>query len=376
MLVSRKSKKNLSKKRKNGEPSKKTHKYTRKMKGGGVIINDRIKGKYYNIEKTDVIISNHPYGGQIYLLKNEEICNFINNSSHNFNNNDDDLNDFNKAIETEDMILRDELLENVFTIRKKNIEKENLINLPNGVYFRTPKNDTETLINCNVDYPSKFKLPIFDVRENFLYLYKVVSIMQLHMILKNSLNSKYGGIGGADRRLELQHNDRGKMYIGISKDKTDYFFDRVSLPILIIIKIPVEMSYTINLSANFNDDGYMDTYFIGIIPKKYIKIKIGNKLYELTTGTIKSAIKNLKENYEAYQFKKEIIEILTEEQIQSFTPEFIKLFSLEQLKMFSQEQKKMFLPTQLQNLDQEQLNIVKPEQNISNTNFSFETHNY
>jgi len=373
MPVSHKSKKNLSKKRKNIKRSKKTRNNIRKIKGGGVIINDSIKGKYYNIIDSDVeiIYSMNKY---IYLSKNNEICEFIlNNTNSYFNSNDGSIENFKKAIDEKDKIKKNGLLDQVFTSRKTNIEKEKLIKLPNSVYFRTPKHDNNSYTKC-ID----FILPKFYVRDNFLYLYKVVSRLELHNIFDNGLHSKYGGFGGADRNLDMKIYDRGKMYIGISENETDFFMDRVTSAILIIIRIPVEMSYDINLSANFNHNGYMDTYFIGIILKEYIYIAIRNKeeteYYELTPDNIKLAIQNLNEEYEAYEFKKEIIESLTKEQIQSFTPEFLKLFSLVQIQSFTPKQRKFFLPEQLIGLEKEQLQILKPENRFSN--FNFETNMY
>jgi hypothetical protein len=382
MSVSRKSKKNISKKRKNVKRIKKTRKHIRKMKGGGEIINDPIKGKYYNIIDSDVEIIKDPYSryNDIYLSKNKAICDFIFNNYYNFNSNNEDLQFFKKAIDEKDKFEKNKLLDQVFKLRKNNIEKERLIKLPNSVYFRTPINNDISNTNCNNIV--KFKLPKFDVRDNFLYLYKVVSRLELHNILDNGLHSKYGGVGGADRELNIKIGDRGKMYIGTSKDKTDYFMDLVTAGILIIIIIPVEMSYNINLSANFNHNGYMDTYFIGIILKQYIYIEIRNKgitkNYELTPENIKLALQNLNETYETYSFKKEIIESLTKEQIQSFTSEFLKLFSLVQIQSFTPEQRQFFLPEQLQGLTKEQLQILKPEQNnrLSSNYFSFEKNNY
>ena len=366
MPVSLKSKKKFSKKRKNVKRSKKTRNHIRKLKGGGEIIKDKDTGIiYYNITDSDVEINQDIYspGNYLYLSKNDNICKFILKKFSNFNSNNIDVASFKKAIDEPDKIEKNKLLDEVFNKRKDNIEEENLIKLPDGVYFRTPKHDNKTYPYEKCDN-LKFKLPKFDVRNNFLHLYKVVSILDLHNILNNGLHSKYGGIGGSNRGLDLKINDRGKMYIGTAKEKTNFFMEYVTLGILIIIRIPVEMSYNINLSANFNEEGYLDTYFIGIILKQYIYIEIRNKekytYYELSQESIKLAIQNLNVEYEKHVFTKEIIESLTKEQIQSFAPNLLKSFSNVQIQSFTPEQREMFLPEQLQGLTPEQLQVLKP----------------
>lgn len=272
MPVSCKSKKYL-------KHSKKTRKYIKKMRGGGGIIKDPGKGEYYNVENSDVKIVMSEKENDSYYLKHKffqknKLCKYIKSSNGelDINNVPDEL--FKKAQATENIDDKNKILDEIYKIRKTNIEKEKLIKLPNGVFFRTPliyKNNELKFLKCS----EKFKLPLFEVKDEFLYLYKVIPISHLEMIARNGLHSKYGGTGGLSREQEVQFHDRGKMYVS-PNNKLSFYSERIQeRDVMITIKIPVEDSYTINLAANFDNNGYMDIFFIGQISNKNIEIELG-----------------------------------------------------------------------------------------------------
>lgn len=321
-----KNKKSIKRNSKLSSRSKKMRSNIRKMKGGEVITEST--REYFNIKDTDVELKKDNYyinSENLYFCKNSKIFEFINFGFSFFNSYDDKegINLFDTAFDEKDKLERDKLLNEVYTDRKTKIEKENLIKLPTGVFLRTPKWKNQNLYKKN---ELQFKLPFFTVKENFLYLYKAVSILQLKDIYEKGLNSKYGGIAGADIFEDIQEYDRGKMYIGKSiLAATDYMEDIV-LSVLIILKIPVEMSYDINLASDFSTYGSfygsMGSYFVGSIPSKFIYIIVNDKEYLLNEKNITLAIQN-------------VIENLTPEQIESFTPTIINSFTPEQKKLLN-----------------------------------------
>jgi len=360
--VNSKHKKSLKLNSKRSFCSKKMRTSVRKMEGGG-IINDNNR-KYFKITDEDVVyINNVNSFVKVYNTKTNKICEFIDNNNSYFNlNNPKVFENFNKAINEKDKTKRDIFLDLVYNERKTQIEQENLIKLPNGVFLRTPLLKGKN-INCNNSKfnNSKFILQYFEIKDELLYLYKIVSILQLKDIYEIGLTSKYGGIGGLLRSIEMQQYDRGKMYVRASKSKTDFFIGEIPLSVLIIVKIPVEMSYDINLASDFDKFGSNDIYFVGSIPSKFIKIIVDNTEYDLTLENINLAITKLKK-YHIIELQTEIIESITPEIIQNLTPEQITYFKPEQIEYFIPEQIQSLTPEQIQSLTLEQIQSFKPEQ--------------
>ena len=298
------------------------------------------KAKAYNILPSD-ISKGILYYDQSSII-NQEIYYFIMTTSKKLNINKSDIPDFYSAIREKNIELRDALLNKVYLSRKVDIESERLLHFPEDIYFRTPLVDTFDITSQFA--VGNFKIPKFIVKDKFLYLYKAISLFQLPSILKNGLDSKFGGIDGADRDIEIITWDRGKMYVGLSTIDATCFLERITCSLLIRIKIPTNMSYDINLATSINNNGFLDNYFIGIIEPKYISVYMKTKdhrylgeesyfQYLLDAKTIENITKYTIENLYDYEIKNLIrdkIELslyylkhLTQTQLKSLSEELI-----------------------------------------------------
>jgi len=310
------------------------------------------KSKAYNILPSDI-----SKGIQYYdesFLVNEKIYYFIMTTSKILNRNKSDIPYFHNAIREHNVELRDALLDKVYLSRKADIESERLLHFPEDIYFRTPLLDT--FYNKLKFSVGDFKIPKFIVKDKFLYLYKAISLFQLPFILQNGLHSKFGGIGGADRDIDLQEWDRGKMYVGLSPNNATFFLERITCSLLIRIKIPTSMSYDINLATSIDNSGFLDNYFIGIIEPKYISVYMTTKDHRHLE--IESYYQNLMDVKTIENITKYTIENLYDYEIKNLLRDKIEL---------SMNYVKYFTKTQLKSLSKEDISYLISKEYLTET---------
>jgi hypothetical protein len=392
----RKSKKNLSKNKKThkrnnkrSSRSRKLRSVVRKMSGGRV---NRADGIYY-IDESEITVPEYEdskYSGPT-ISNNTDICNFINKSDTYNSYPSFFKNAYDKYMETKDEIYLDKIYQARLsktdsTLRYPLVKQ---LKFPNGVFFRASlsltviNNEGKGNISCKqptqlkdgeqpnpYTYIPEFKLPSFTIKgdtikDKVLYLYKYISALQLESILISGLHSKYGGIEGAERGESTVYNDLGKMFVGLHKEQALFYYDKVGiLAVLLICKIPIEFSKDINLGSDFNQDGYMDTFFVGIIPSKFISVEIGKEIFELNDANLNTILTQTIENEKSllYDFNKIQIESLSDRIIKCFTPKQITYFTPTQITYFTPKQIESFTPEQIESFTPEQRESFTPEQ--------------
>ena len=281
MPVSRKSKKNISKKRKNVKRNKKTrkNKHIKKMRGGGYIKNDEKNIYVYNIEENSIKNSN----GKLLITDLALFGHIVYKNEFNLKDN---LNLLDQAAVEMNESKRIELLDTIVESLKKKINDTVVIKLPNGVFLRTPIQEYKNKIDTEKKYKKgyAFSLPLFETKDGFLYLYSFIPKSQLEDITVNGLNSKFGGIYWHLMDYNTNYNeykddersyDMCKFFLNTTSNNLINRLYNYSIHIQISIVIPIEKSYDINLSAffsfgNSNGDGSQNVFFVGIIDPNYI----------------------------------------------------------------------------------------------------------